>query len=104
MGGAGTGSGRVEGAGVRSGVVSPQSPRTLSEAASKALLRGHGVPLLDEREVTTAEDAAKAAEDLGLPVVVKLCGDAIAHSRHKTRARKEPKPHNTTAALPSPPD
>ncbi|WCO69194.1 acetate--CoA ligase family protein [Iamia majanohamensis] len=67
--------------------MSPQSSRTLSEAASKALLRGHGVPLLDEREVTTAEDAAKAAEDLGLPVVVKLCGDAIAHKTERGLVR-----------------
>ncbi len=68
--------------------MSPQaSSRTLSEAASKALLREHGVPLLDEREVATADEAAKAAEDLGFPVVVKLCGDAIAHKTERGLVR-----------------
>ena len=57
--------------------------RTLSEAASKALLRGHGVPLLDEREVATVPEAVVAAAELGHPVVVKLCGDAIAHKTER---------------------
>ena len=57
--------------------------RTLSESASKALLREHGVPLADEREVRTAADAAVAAAGIGFPVVVKLCGDAIAHKTER---------------------
>jgi acetyltransferase len=56
---------------------------TLSEAASKALLRAYGVPMADEREVSTAEDAAHAAGAVGFPVVVKLCGDAIAHKTER---------------------
>jgi acetyltransferase len=56
---------------------------TLSEAASKALLRAYGVPLADEREVTNAADAAAAAGHVGFPVVVKLCGDAIAHKTER---------------------
>ncbi|MGB8859241.1 MAG: acetate--CoA ligase family protein, partial [Ilumatobacteraceae bacterium] len=56
---------------------------TLSEAASKALLRQYGVPMADEREVTIAADAAEAASQLGFPVVVKLCGDAIAHKTER---------------------
>jgi acyl-CoA synthetase (NDP forming) len=52
---------------------------TLSEAASKALLREFGVPIADERDVKTAADAVLAARELGHPVVVKLNGDAIAH-------------------------
>lgn len=63
--------------------MSTTSSRTLSEAASKALLRGHGVPLLDEREVATAPEAVAAAAELGHPVVVKLCGDAIAHKTER---------------------
>ena len=51
---------------------------TLSESASKALLREFGVPMAPEREVTTAVEAAEAATALGFPVVAKLCGDAIA--------------------------
>ncbi len=63
--------------------MSTTASRTLSEAASKALLRGHGVPLLDEREVATAADAVAAAGELGHPVVAKLCGDAIAHKTER---------------------
>ena len=57
--------------------------RTLSESASKALLREHGVPIADEREVATATDAGAAATEIGFPVVVKLCGDAIAHKTER---------------------
>ena len=56
---------------------------TLSEAASKALLRAYGVPMADEREVATAAEAATAAGAVGFPVVVKLCGDAIAHKTER---------------------
>jgi acetyl-CoA synthetase (ADP-forming) len=52
---------------------------TLSEAASKALLAPYGVRVPGERLVATAQDAVAAAEEIGFPVVVKLCGDAIAH-------------------------
>jgi len=61
--------------------------RTLSEAASKALLREFGVPLADEREVTDAAGAAAAANELGYPVAVKLCGDAIAHKTERGLVR-----------------
>jgi acyl-CoA synthetase (NDP forming) len=60
---------------------------TLSEAASKALLRTYGVPLADEREVATAADAAAAAAAIGFPVVAKLCGDAIAHKTERGLVR-----------------
>lgn len=56
---------------------------TLSEAASKALLREYGVPMAPEREVGDAAAAAGAAAELGFPVVVKLCGDAIAHKTER---------------------
>ncbi|MBK8333625.1 MAG: acetate--CoA ligase family protein [Acidimicrobiaceae bacterium] len=56
---------------------------TLSEAASKALLREFGVPMAAEREVADAAAAATAAGELGFPVVVKLCGDAIAHKTER---------------------
>ena len=56
---------------------------TLSEAASKALLREFGVPRAAEREVADAAAAATAAGELGFPVVVKLCGDAIAHKTER---------------------
>lgn len=60
---------------------------TLSESASKALLRDHGVPLAPEREVSTAADAALAASEIGFPVVTKLCGDAIAHKTERGLVR-----------------
>jgi acyl-CoA synthetase (NDP forming) len=60
---------------------------TLSESASKALLRAYGVPMADEREVSSAADAAAAATALGFPVVAKLCGDAIAHKTERGLVR-----------------
>lgn len=60
---------------------------TLSEAASKALLARHGVPLLDERVVTDADAAAHAASAIGFPVVAKLNGDAIAHKTERGLVR-----------------
>lgn len=60
---------------------------TLSEAASKDLLRGFDVPLAPEQVVATARQARVAASNLGLPVVVKLCGDAIAHKTERGLVR-----------------
>jgi len=65
----------------------PSTSRTLSEAASKALLRAAGVPMADEREVKTAREAAVAASEIGFPVVAKLCGDAIAHKTERGLVR-----------------
>jgi acetyl-CoA synthetase (ADP-forming) len=56
---------------------------TLSEAESKALLARHGVPVPGEALVATPEDAAEAADGIGYPVVVKLCGAAIAHKTER---------------------
>ena len=56
---------------------------TLSEAQSKALLARHGVPVPCEALVTMAEEAVGAAEQIGYPVVVKLCGAAIAHKTER---------------------
>ena len=63
------------------------STHTLSEAASKALLAEHGIPVLGERIVATAADAAAAATELGYPVVAKLCGDRIAHKTERGLVR-----------------
>jgi acetate---CoA ligase (ADP-forming) subunit beta len=60
---------------------------TLSEARSKQLLAEHGVPVLPERTVATVDEAVNAANDVGLPVVVKLCGDAIAHKTERGLVR-----------------
>jgi succinyl-CoA synthetase beta subunit len=67
--------------------VSAGMSKTLSEAESKALLAGYGVPVLPERVVATADEAAAAAAELGFPVVAKLCGDAIAHKTERGLVR-----------------
>jgi acetyltransferase len=61
--------------------------RTLSEADSKQLLAGFGVPVARERRVAGPDEAAAAAADLGFPVVLKLCGDAIAHKTERDLVR-----------------
>ena len=60
---------------------------TLSEAASKQLLAQFGVPVLDERTARDVDAAVSAAEALGYPVVVKLCGEAIAHKTERGLVR-----------------
>jgi acetyl-CoA synthetase (ADP-forming) len=60
---------------------------TLSEAASKALLADHGVPVAPERLVQTADEAVVAAAELGFPVVAKLCGAGIAHKTERGLVR-----------------
>ncbi len=60
---------------------------TLSEAGSKKLLAQHGVAFLDERVVAAPTEAARAASDLGFPVVAKLCGDHIAHKTERGLVR-----------------
>jgi acetate---CoA ligase (ADP-forming) subunit beta len=60
---------------------------TLSEAASKDLLGAFGVPFPDERVVATAEEAVRAADEIGYPVVAKLGGDAIAHKTERGLVR-----------------
>jgi len=56
---------------------------TLSEHESKRLLAAHGIPVPDERLVNTPEAAADAADALGYPVALKLCGRALAHKSER---------------------
>ena len=60
---------------------------TLSEAASKQLLAGHGVPVAREETAATAGTAGEAADRIGYPVVVKLCGASIAHKTERGLVR-----------------
>ena len=60
---------------------------TLSEHASKALLAEHGVPVCRESLVPDVEGALTAAAEIGFPVVVKLCGDHIAHKTERDLVR-----------------
>jgi acetyltransferase len=61
--------------------------RTLSEHESKQLLARYGVPIAAERVAQDADAAARAANELGFPVVLKLCGDAIAHKTERDLVR-----------------
>ena len=60
---------------------------TLSEWESKQLLAAYGVPVAPERLVSTADEAAGAAAELGYPVVAKLCGAGIAHKTERGLVR-----------------
>jgi len=61
--------------------------KTLSEHASKELLARYGVPCAREALADDAAGAAAAAARLGFPVVLKLCGDAIAHKTERDLVR-----------------
>ncbi|MFP3898261.1 MAG: acetate--CoA ligase family protein [Dehalococcoidia bacterium] len=43
------------------------------------LLEAYGIKLAESKSVTTAEDAARAAEKIGFPVALKLLSDKISH-------------------------
>jgi succinyl-CoA synthetase beta subunit len=60
---------------------------TLSEADSKALLARFGLPVLAERLAADVDGAVGAADELGYPVVAKLCGDHIAHKTERGLVR-----------------
>lgn len=60
---------------------------TLSEADSRTLVAEAGVIVSRWATADTADNAAVAAEEMGFPVVVKLCGDAIAHKSERGLVR-----------------
>ena len=64
-----------------------QGSRTLSEFASKELLRGFDVPVTRERLAADPETAVTAAEAIGFPVALKLCGERIAHKSERDGVR-----------------
>ncbi|KAK8797380.1 hypothetical protein WA158_004588 [Blastocystis sp. Blastoise] len=51
----------------------------LTEAESKELLASYGIPTVQTLIAETAEDAAKLADSMGYPVVVKLNSETITH-------------------------
>lgn len=53
--------------------------RTLSEAESRKVLEGYGIPLVESRTVQSAAEAAQAAEEIGFPVALKGTGKDLAH-------------------------
>ena len=56
--------------------------KTLSEREAKAVLAGYGIAGVPERQAKNADEAVKAAAELGYPVVLKADGDIA----HKTEA------------------
>lgn len=53
--------------------------RTIHEFDAKRALAVYGLPTVPERAVKNLDDAGKAADEIGYPVVLKALGDAIAH-------------------------
>ncbi|MCP3986414.1 MAG: CoA-binding protein, partial [bacterium] len=60
---------------------------TLSEHESKILLAGFGIPICREAVAADAAAAVSAAEEIGFPVALKLCGDSIAHKTERDLVR-----------------
>ncbi|MFM7772461.1 MAG: acetate--CoA ligase family protein, partial [Acidimicrobiaceae bacterium] len=55
----------------------------LSEVKSKQLLAKYGVPFSTEIEVSSVADAVNAANEIGYPVAIKICADAISHKTER---------------------
>jgi acetyl coenzyme A synthetase (ADP forming)-like protein len=64
-------------------VVSSADEGWLDPAATRHLLAAYGLPVVEEAVASSADDAARAAEQLGFPVVVK----SAAAGAHKTETR-----------------
>jgi acetyl-CoA synthetase (ADP-forming) len=60
---------------------------TLSEHESKQILRSAGIPVPEDALVDTTDEAVRAAERLGYPVALKLCGRKIAHKTERGLVR-----------------
>ncbi|MDI6872677.1 acetate--CoA ligase family protein [Candidatus Solincola sp.] len=57
--------------------------RALSEYQAKKFLAEHGIPVTREELVLGEEEALKAAEMIGYPVVLKACGPDITHKTER---------------------
>lgn len=53
--------------------------KTLSEYESKQVLASFNIPISKEYLTTTVEEAVQKAEEIGFPVVLKVCSHRIAH-------------------------
>jgi acyl-CoA synthetase (NDP forming) len=56
-----------------------QGRTVLTEIESKQVLAGAGIPVAEARLATTADEAAKAAEATGYPVVLKIVSPEVTH-------------------------
>ncbi|MCX7981907.1 MAG: acetate--CoA ligase family protein [Syntrophales bacterium] len=57
--------------------------RALSEAEAKLVLKSYGIPVVEEKVVSSAEEAALAARDFGFPVVLKGLGANLTHKTER---------------------
>ena len=64
---------------VRAALGSSTEAVALNEARSKDLLRAYGMPMPKENLATSAAAAAKAADEIGYPVVLKVVSAKILH-------------------------
>jgi acyl-CoA synthetase (NDP forming) len=55
----------------------------LTEAESKEVLKGYGVPVVPESIAATPEEAVAAAEKIGFPVVLKGLGTKLTHKTER---------------------
>jgi acyl-CoA synthetase (NDP forming) len=53
--------------------------QALTESAGKQLLALYGIPVTHERLVTSAAEAAQAAQEIGFPVAMKIVSPQITH-------------------------
>ena len=60
---------------------------TLSEFESKQFLSETGIPVPLEQLVATPADAVRAAQALGYPIALKLCGRGISHKTERQLVR-----------------
>ncbi|MCX7636107.1 MAG: acetate--CoA ligase family protein, partial [Syntrophales bacterium] len=61
--------------------------RTINEYEAKAILAAYGVPVTREHLVTSRRELSAAVKDVGFPLVLKACSDAIAHKTEKNLVR-----------------
>ncbi|MED5394625.1 MAG: acetate--CoA ligase family protein, partial [Actinomycetota bacterium] len=71
------------------GIDSPtrRGTRTLSEARSRQIVADAGIPVSAWATVGDPDAAVDVARSVGLPAVIKLCGDAIAHKTERGLVR-----------------
>src|SRR5262249_20726322 len=60
-------------------IVRAAQGHTLTESAGKQLLALYGIPVTHERVVTSAAEAAQAAQEIGFPVAMKIVSPQITH-------------------------
>jgi acyl-CoA synthetase (NDP forming) len=76
----------------------PVPLHAVGEAEAKRLLAGAGIPVLPERLVTAAIDAASAASAIGGPVAMKIVSPDIAHKTEIGGVQLDVAPPDAAAA------